>query len=87
MASINQDQQIRLEIFNWIQTQISINGDVLPWASLSRGFEYNGLTVPLIGPSGIWKPELLVKYPISITTSPNSPYPDRFSNDGSSKRC
>ncbi|MFU8842492.1 MAG: HNH endonuclease [Bacteroidales bacterium] len=76
------DTQIRLEVFNWLQKQIGIYNEVLPWEVLSYGFKYNNERVPLIGPQGIWKPQILMNYPLSITTSPNSPYDDKFSDDG-----
>ena len=37
--------------------------------------------MPLLGPQGIFKPKIL-DFPLSITTSPNSPYSDSFSSDG-----
>jgi putative restriction endonuclease len=79
---LSNDAQIRLEIFNWLKTQIEIYNEVLPWDVLSYGFKYKNERVPLIGPQGIWKPQILSNYPISITTSPDSPYDDKFSEDG-----
>ena len=79
---MNTDYKIRLEIFNWLQNQIEIYNEVLPWEILSYGFNYSNERVPLIGPQGIWKPQILSDYPISITTSPESPYDDKFSDDG-----
>ncbi len=76
------DIQIRLEIFNWLQKQIEFYNEVLPWDILSYGCKFNNERVPLIGAQGIWKPKILKDYPISITTSPNSPYDDKFSDDG-----
>jgi putative restriction endonuclease len=35
----------------------------------------------LIGPQGIFKPKIIAYYPISITTSPNSPYQDKISGN------
>ncbi len=71
-----------MQIFNWLQNQIEIYNEVLPWDILSYGFKYNNERVPLIGPQGIWKPKILEKFPISITTSPDSPYDDKISDDG-----
>lgn len=61
-------------------------GDRLPFAVLSRGFEFRGQRVPLLGPQGIFKPAIL-QLPISITTSPQvpgrgRPYDDGFLPDG-----
>jgi putative restriction endonuclease len=75
---VKNDIKIRLEIFNWLQKQIEIYNEVLPWDILSNGFKFKNVRVPLIGPAGIWKPQILKDYPISITTSPRSPYPDKL---------
>lgn len=44
------------------------------WSALTS-FEWDGIRIPLIGASGIWKPAAL-SVPISITTSPRDPYGD-----------
>lgn len=41
---------------------------------------FQGRRVHLLGPQGIFKPQLL-DLPLSITTSPNSPYDDSFTSD------
>lgn len=68
-------EQIRATIFDWLSKQISIHGDVLSRDLLAQGLQIDGQRVPLIGPQGIFKPKIL-ELPISITTSPNSPYND-----------
>jgi len=55
---------------------------VLPRQILQKGFIHNGHRVPLLGPQGIFKPKIIPEIPLSITTSPKSPYDDRFGNDG-----
>jgi len=72
---------IRLAAFDWLNKQISIQGDVLPRELLAQGFEFEGQRVPLMGPQGIFKPRLC-ELPISITTSPNSPYKDAPDKEG-----
>jgi len=79
---MNQDQSVRNAAFNWISEQVAINGDVLPRRPLlEKGFIYNGNRVPLVSAQGIFKPKLMT-YPLSITTSPESPYDDAFHEDG-----
>lgn len=63
-------------------------GETLPRSLIQKGFIYDGVRVPLVGPPGIFKPSLL-EFPISITTKPAvegqpRPYEDAFSQDGRS---
>lgn len=79
------DGLIRVAAFQFLETQVMIHGDVLPWSVLTNGFLYNGVVVPLLGASGIWKPKVL-DLPISITTAPASPgkaapYEDELRDD------
>ena len=67
--------------FEWLQQQVAIYGDVLPFQILSYEFKYRGERVPLLGPQGIWKPQLIKQYPLSITSVPESVYPDRMISD------
>jgi putative restriction endonuclease len=75
------DDQIRNAAFIWLEEQAQIYGDVLPWEILQKGFEFQSQRIIPIGASGIWKPKIM-DLPLSITTSPNSPYPDKLSDDG-----
>jgi putative restriction endonuclease len=76
------DLQVRLAAFNWLSEQVNLHGDVLPRKILEQGFEFQGQRIPLAGPQGIFKPQIL-DLPLSITTSPNSPYDDDyFANEG-----
>ena len=68
------DEQVRLAAFKWIEEQALIHGDVLPRTLLEKGFFFNGQRITLVGPQGIWKPKILEKIPLSITTVSNSPY-------------
>ncbi len=78
---MDQDLRIRLAAFQWLAEQVDIHGDVLPRKLLHEGFVFNGEKVPLISPQGIFKPHIM-DLPLTITTSPNSPYDDNFSSSG-----
>ena len=78
---INIDQRVRVAAFDWLSNQIKVHGDVIPRTVLAKGFEFEGKRVPLIGPQGIFKPQLLPEIPLSITTVPSGPYDDSFSED------
>lgn len=73
------DLEIRLAAFKWLQEQTEIHGDVLPRSSLLAGFMFRENRVPLVSPQGIFKPALM-DLPLTITTTPNSPYRDRYTN-------
>lgn len=73
---LNQDKRIRTAAFNWLAEQVAVHGDVLPRELLATGFTIDGARVPLIGPQGIFIPKVMKYVPLSITTSPNSPYND-----------
>lgn len=76
------DDQIRLAAFDWLNEQTLIHGDALPRRLLEKGFEYKGKSITLVGPRGIWKPQVM-QLPISITTVPDGPYDDGAIEDGS----
>lgn len=67
--------------FDWLKGQVARLGDVLPRQLLAAGFQLNGARIPLLGPQGIFKPKALNIAPLSLTTSPNSPYSDAFGSD------
>lgn len=81
MFDRSHDAQIRTAAFEWLSSQVSIHGDVLPWAQLSKGFQWEGQRVPLLSQQGIFKPAVL-EVPLSIRTSPDGPYDDAFRKDG-----
>ncbi|MGD1151396.1 MAG: HNH endonuclease [Syntrophales bacterium] len=81
MIDNNLDQRVRLAAFDWLSNQIKVHGDVISRSVLAKGLEYDGRRVPLIGPQGIFKPQLLPEIPLSITTVPSGPYDDSFSED------
>jgi putative restriction endonuclease len=77
------DARVRAAAFTWLREQVSrLSTDVLPYPLLLEGFQFEGLRVPLLGPQGIFKPKVLEGAPLSITTSPSSPYDDGFGPDG-----
>jgi len=76
-----QDQRVRAAAFEWLAEQVRIHGDVLPRRLLAQGFMLDGVRVPLVGPQGIFKPRVIPKLPLSITTTPGGPYDDSFARD------
>src|SRR5690606_6878959 len=59
----------------------NIHGDVLPRTLLSQGFIFNDQRISLVSPAGIFQPRML-KYPLTITTTPGSPYDDKPGDEG-----
>ncbi len=74
-------QKIRLAAFDWLKQQVTIHGDVLPHSLLSNEFKFNGERIALLGPKGIWKPQSIRKYPLTITTIMNSGYSDGIATE------
>jgi putative restriction endonuclease len=72
------DARVRLAAFAWLEEQCRIYGETLPRTVLEKGMFFEGQRIHLISPQGIFKPAILPEIPLTITTSPNSPY-----NDGS----
>ena len=75
------DQKIRLAAFNWLSEYTRIYGDVLQRTLLAQGFLFEGQRIFLISASGIFKPKQM-ELPLTITTTPDSPYSDALSPDG-----
>lgn len=76
------DTIVRTLAFDWLERQVSIHGDVLARDLLLQGFEFEGKRVGLISPAqGIFKPRVMPRWPLTITTSPNSPYADNFADE------
>jgi putative restriction endonuclease len=71
-----------LAAFKWLEEQVQIHGDVLPRSILEKGFIFNDQKITLVGRSGIWKPKVFERIPLSITTVAGGPYDDAFTNDG-----
>ena len=84
MSSSFPEAAARLAVFNWCENLRIRFGDVIPRAELEKGVPFAGATsgvICVIGPQGIFKPKDF-QLPLSITTSPDSPYLDAFSADG-----
>jgi putative restriction endonuclease len=71
---------VRLAAIEYVHALRDDNDGFVTWAQL-KAFSWEGVTIPLIGASGIWKPAAL-SAPISITTSPSDPYGDDVGDDG-----
>ena len=84
----DQDIAVRLHAFDFLREQRRRFGDAsLPRSILERGFDFDGVRVPLIGPQGIFKPAILPEVPLTITTAPpvehrERPYDDGFIDGG-----
>lgn len=76
------DARVRAAAFAWLAEQVALHGDVLNRSLLSEGFLHGGIRVPLVGPQGIFKPQVMSEVPLSITTAPRGPYDDSFGPDG-----
>jgi putative restriction endonuclease len=73
--------------FRFLEERTQFLGEALPRDVLASGFDFEGQRVPLIGPQGIFKPALLPRIPLSITTVPTvegrpRPYDDEFTQEG-----
>jgi len=79
MPSPESEARVRSTAFAWLTKQRELHGDVLPRQLLLEGFSLGESRVPLMSPQqGIFKPAVLARVPLSITTTPNSSYSDRF---------
>lgn len=81
MDSSARDALIRKAVFDWLEQQTALHGDVLPWNLLVRGVEWDGERVPLVSMQGIFKPKVLSEIPLSIRTASEGPYEDSFADD------
>jgi putative restriction endonuclease len=75
------DDLIRLAAFNWLNEQKEIHDEILPRKILEAGFTYQNKRVHVIGPPGIFTPQMM-NLPLSINTSPKSKYQDRPVKEG-----
>src|SRR2546426_7313864 len=84
----DRDAAVRLRAFAFLAEQRRRVGEAsIPRAVLERGFDLEGVRVPLIGPQGIFKPAILPEVPLTITTAPpvehrERPYDDGFIDGG-----
>lgn len=77
------DRAVRLKAFEFLAESVRARGDdILPWQLLLRGFEFDGVRVPLLSQQGIFKPAILPEMPLSIRTAPEQPGRARPYEDG-----
>ncbi len=77
------DAAVRLRAFDFLTEQRRRFGEAsIPRAVLERGFDFEGVRVPLIGPQGIFKPAILPELPLTITTAPPVEHRERPYDDG-----
>ena len=86
MAANDHDFDIRMAAFAFLDEQRQVHGDILPRTLLTRGFDYQGNRILLVGPQGIFKPAVM-DLPLTITTAPpttgrDQPYDDQVGRDG-----
>jgi putative restriction endonuclease len=70
------DEAIRRSVFDWLTDQRAEHGEALPRTVL-ESFQLKGRRIPLMGPSGIWKPAAC-ELPISVSTVASGPYSDTY---------
>lgn len=63
-------------MFDWLTRQRNEFGEAISRTALVA-FSLDGRPLPLVGPSGIWKPAVC-ELPLSITTTVGGPYDDAF---------
>lgn len=76
------DHAVRQRAFDFLRDHTAQLSEVMPWAVLSGGFQFDGMRVPLVGPQGIFKPAVLPEMPLSIATKPVREGEPRPYNDG-----
>ena len=88
VAEPERDTQVRQEALQHLAHQEPYWDDgLVRWATLIRGFEFQGLRIPLCSMQGILKPKAMTYAPLSIrstyTESPDQrPYEDAFDAQG-----
>src|SRR5881296_2487319 len=79
----DRDAAVRLRAFDFLTEQRRRFGEAsIPRAVLERGFDFEGVRVPLIGPQGIFKPAILPELPLTIVTAPPVEHRERPYDDG-----
>jgi len=82
LVDTESDRRVRVAAFQWLAAQKRAAGEILSRSILAQGFEFEGQRVPIVGPSGIFKPAVAM-LPLSITTIPGGPYDDDLRNGDS----
>src|SRR6266849_5543432 len=79
----DRDAAVRLRAFEFLTDQRRRFSEAsIPRSILERGFDFEGVRVPLIGPQGIFKPAILPELPLTITTAPPVEHRERPYDDG-----
>jgi putative restriction endonuclease len=78
------DREIRLRTFDWLTRQRDEFSETISRTALET-FSLDGRRIPLVGPSGIWKPAAC-ELPLSITTTVGGPYDDSFDRQAGTLR-
>ncbi len=76
------DTQVRLAAFAFLEQQMQLHGEVLPYPTLLAGFTFQGTRVPLLGPQGIFK----AHHPARDATQYHGPLPSRRKADEIGRR-
>lgn len=63
-------------MFDWLARERETQGETISRSALV-GFTVDGRRIPLVGPTGIWKPAAC-ELPLSIATTTSGPYSDVF---------
>jgi putative restriction endonuclease len=72
---VDREWRARHAAFEWL-IELGAPRSEITRAMLTRGFELDGIRIPLLGPQGIWSPAGF-RVPLSIATIPSGPYADR----------
>lgn len=72
----------RAAAFAWFRERAPISDYTFTRTELGQGFPYRGSMVKLVGPQGIFKPQQIAHYPLTITTTTKGPYSDSFDPSG-----
>lgn len=82
--AIDREWRTRLAAFE-VLADLGAPGAELTRAALTRGFELDGVRIPLLGPQGIWSPAGF-RVPLSISTIPSGPYSDHVDSTSNQLR-
>lgn len=81
------DALVRTSAFEFLKVQTRVQGDILSWDILTKGFLFQGERVSLVSMNGIFKPAILSRAPLSLRTAPPDVnnlrrYDDEIGDDG-----
>jgi putative restriction endonuclease len=83
-VAIDREWRARFAAFELLR-ELGAQQVELTRSSLSRGFDLDGVRVPLLGPQGIWSPAGF-RVPLSISTIPSGPYSDHVDRESNRLR-